>query len=48
MCLAISTLPQSPCSAEAKRTFSRLNYNKNKLRNRLTVCTLEAIISLLL
>jgi len=31
-------------TAEVERTFSRLNNNKNKLSNRLAVCTLEAII----
>jgi len=34
------------CSGEVERTFSSLNNNKNKLRNRLTVCILEAIVSL--
>jgi len=37
----ITALPQS--TAEVERTFSCLNYNKNKLRDCLAVCTLEAI-----
>jgi len=39
----ITALAQS--TAEVERTFSRLNNNKNKLRSRLVVCTLEAIIN---
>ena len=31
------------CSAEVERTFSGSNNNKNKLKNRLTVYTFEAI-----
>ena len=38
----ITALPQS--IAEAERTFSGLNNNKNKLSDCLAVCTLEAII----
>jgi len=38
----ITALPQS--TAEVERTFSRSNNNKNKLRDCLAVCTLEAII----
>jgi len=38
----INALPQS--TAEVEITFSRSNNNKNKLRNRLAVCTSEAII----
>jgi len=36
------SLPQS--TAEVERTFSRLNNNKNKLRNRLSLCTFEATV----
>ena len=38
----ITLLPQS--TAEVERTFSRLNNNKNKLRDCLVECTLEAIM----
>ena len=39
----LTALPQQS-TAEDERTYSRLNNNTNKLRNRLAVCTLEAII----
>jgi len=38
----ITALPQS--TAEVERTFSHLNNNKNKLRDCLAGCTLEAVI----
>jgi len=38
----ISALPQS--TVEVEKAFSRWNNNKNKLRDRLAVYTLEAII----
>jgi len=38
----ITALPQS--TAEVKRTFSRLNNKKNKLRDCLADSTMEAII----
>ncbi|KAK4319067.1 hypothetical protein Pmani_009961 [Petrolisthes manimaculis] len=40
--LKIMALPQS--TAEVERTFSKLNNNKTKLRNKLSVSTLESII----
>jgi len=40
--MCITALPQS--TDEVERIFSRLNNNKNKLRDCLAVCTLEAII----
>ena len=39
--LNITALPQS--TAVVKRTFSKINLNKTKLRNRLEISTLEAI-----
>jgi len=38
------TSNSSRSTAEVERTFSQLNNNKNKLRDCLAVCTLEAII----
>ena len=40
--LKLTALPQS--TAEVERTFSKLNNNKTKLRNKLSVKTLEAIL----
>ena len=40
--LKLTALPQS--TAEVERTFSKLNNNKTKLRNKLSVKTLESII----
>ena len=40
--LEISSFPQSTAAVE--RTFSKLTLNKTKIRNRLSVNTLEAII----
>ena len=42
MMLKITALPQS--AAEVERIFSTVNKNKTKLRNRLAIVTLEAII----
>ena len=42
--LEISSLP--PSTAAVERTFSKLNLNKTKIRNRFSVNTLEAIIKL--
>ena len=40
--LEITALPQS--TAVVERTFSKINCNKTKLRNRLAVRTIEAVI----